>query len=143
MMLRLNVQILTWTVRTRVRNEHLATRGVDQPRGFCAGKKAVAGAGSPAPILLMTNYNRAKAVRRRTQHDAESGRAVAYVEGRMEDHAALMADIRVEMRDLRADMRADFRELRSEMNLRFDRMDQKFFLGLLGVALQVARLQPS
>jgi len=57
------------------------------------------------------------------------------------------------MRDLRAEMRADFRELRSEMNLRFDRMDQKFtwlvgmfvalLLGLLGVALQVARLQPS
>ena len=77
---------------------------------------------------------------------------VAYVEGRMEDHA-LMADIRVEMRDLRAEMRADFRELRSEMNLRFDRIDQKFtwlvgmfvalLLGLLGVALQVARLQPS
>jgi hypothetical protein len=61
----------------------------------------------------------------------------------MEDHAALVADIRVEMRDLRAEMRADFRELRSEMNLRFDRMDQKLFLGLLGVALQVARLQPS
>ena len=78
---------------------------------------------------------------------------VAYVEGRMEDHAALMADIRVEMRDLRAEMRADFRELRSEMIFRFDRMDQKFtwlvgmfvalLLGLLGVALQVARLQPS
>ena len=78
---------------------------------------------------------------------------VAYAEGRMEDHAALMADIRVEMRDLRAEMRADFREFRSEMNLRFDRMDQKFtwlvgmfvalLLGLLGVAAQVARLQPS
>ena len=85
---------------------------------------------------------------------------VAYMEGRMEDHAALMADIRGEMRGLRAEVRGEItevrteiRELRSEMNLRFDRMDQKFtwlvgmfvalLLGLLGVAVQVARLQPS
>ena len=84
----------------------------------------------------------------------------AYVEGRMEDHAALMADIRAEMRGLRTDVRGEIsevrteiRELRSEMNLRLDRTDQKFtwlvgmfvalLLGLLGVALQVARLQPS
>ena len=78
---------------------------------------------------------------------------VAYLEGRMEDHSALMADIRAEMRDLRTEVRADFRELRSEMNLRFDRMDQKFtwlvgmfvalLIGLLGLTVQVARLQPS
>jgi hypothetical protein len=85
---------------------------------------------------------------------------VAYMEGRMEDHAALMADIRAEMRGMRAEVRGEIgevrtevRDLRSEMNLRFDRMDQKFtwlvgmfvalLLGLLGVALQVARLQPS
>jgi hypothetical protein len=85
---------------------------------------------------------------------------VAYMEGRMEDHAALISDIRgemrdlrTEMRDLRTDVRADFRELRSEMNLRFDRVDQKFtwlvgmfvalLIGLLGLAVQVARLQPS
>ena len=85
---------------------------------------------------------------------------VAYMEGRMEDHSSLIADIRGEMRDLRGEMRdlrtevrADIRELRSEMNLRFDRMDQKFtwlvgmfvalLIGLLGLAVQVARLQPS
>ena len=85
---------------------------------------------------------------------------VAYMEGRMEYHAALRADIRAEMRGLRAEVRGEIgevrtevRELRSEMNFRFDRMDQKFtwlvgmfvalLLGLLGVALQVARLQPS
>jgi len=85
---------------------------------------------------------------------------VAYLEGRMEDHTRLTADVRAEMRDLRAefrDLRAEFSELRSEVNLRFDRLDQKFdqkftwlvgmfialLLGLLGVAAQVARLQPS
>jgi hypothetical protein len=85
---------------------------------------------------------------------------VAYLEGRMEDHAELMADIRAEMRGLRTEVRGEItevrteiRELRSEMSLRFDRMDQKFtwlvgmfvalLLGLLGVAVQVARLQPS
>jgi predicted nucleic acid-binding Zn-ribbon protein len=92
---------------------------------------------------------------------------VAYVEGRMEDQRSLigdirsevrdlrveMRDVRVEMRDLRTEVRADIRDLRSEMNLRFDRIDQKFtwlvgmfvalLLGLLGVAVQVARLQPS
>lgn len=85
---------------------------------------------------------------------------VAFVEGRMEDHGALMADVRADMRDVRAEMRdlrtevrADIRQLRSEMNLRFDRMDQKFtwlvgmffalLLGLLGLAVQIARLQPA
>lgn len=67
---------------------------------------------------------------------------VAYLEGRMEDHSALTADIRAEMRALRA-----------EMDRRFDSVDQKFtwlvgvlvgvLLALVGLALQVARLQPS
>lgn len=74
---------------------------------------------------------------------------VAYVEGRMEDHTVLMADIRVEMRDLRSDMR----DLRAEMDRRFDRVDQKFtwlvgilvgvLLAIVGLAFQVARLQSS
>jgi predicted nucleic acid-binding Zn-ribbon protein len=92
---------------------------------------------------------------------------VAYMEARMDDHSSLIADVRGEMRDLRAEMRdlrsevrtdirevrTEIRDLRSEMNVRFDRMDQKFtwlvgmfvalLLGLLGVAAQVARLQPS
>lgn len=72
---------------------------------------------------------------------------VAYLEGRMEDHTALMADIRAEMRGLR-----------ENMDHRFDRMDQKIdrhftwviglfvsmfvtlVLGLLGLSLQMSRL---
>lgn len=50
---------------------------------------------------------------------------VAYLEGRMEDHAALMADIRSEMRDLR-----------SIMNRGFERVDEKMdrhFMWLVGL----------
>ena len=77
---------------------------------------------------------------------------VAYLEGRMEDHTALIADIRVEMRELRSDLRSEMRHLRAEMDRRFDRVDQKFtwlvgmfmalLLALLGLSVQVARLQP-
>ena len=70
---------------------------------------------------------------------------VAYLEGRMEDYTALMADIRAEMRGFR-----------SEMERRFDHVDQKvdrqftWFVGILvgvllalvGLGLQVSRLQP-
>ena len=66
---------------------------------------------------------------------------VAYLEGRMEDHTALMADIR-----------ADMRELRSEIH-RIDHKIDRHFMWLVGVlvgvlsalvglAFQVARLQP-
>jgi hypothetical protein len=66
---------------------------------------------------------------------------VAYMEGRMEDHTALMADIRAEMR-----------ELRSEMH-RFDQKIDRHFMWLAGIlvgvltalaglAIQVARLRP-
>jgi hypothetical protein len=79
---------------------------------------------------------------------------VAYLEGRMEDHTALMTDIRGEMRDLRADMRAEMRDLRTEMDRRFDRIDRKtdrqfmwlvgmlvgVLTGLGGLAFQIARL---
>ena len=77
----------------------------------------------------------------------------------MEDHSALIADVRVEMRDLRAEMRelrtevrSEIRDLRTDMDRRFDRVDQKFtwlvgmfvalLLALLGLTVQVARLQP-
>ena len=77
---------------------------------------------------------------------------VAYVEGRMEDHTALMADIRADMRELRSDIRADMTELRSEIH-RIDHTIDRHFMwlaGLLvgiltalaGLAIQVARLQP-
>jgi hypothetical protein len=66
---------------------------------------------------------------------------VAYLEGRMEDHTALMADIR-----------ADMRELRSEIHRIDHKIDRHFMwlagilVGVLtalgGLALQLARLQP-
>lgn len=77
---------------------------------------------------------------------------VAYLEGRMEDHSALMADIRGELRVLRTDMDHRF----ERVDQRFDRVDQKIdrqfmwlvgilvgvVLGLVGLAFQVAGLQP-
>lgn len=66
---------------------------------------------------------------------------VAYMEGRMEDHTALMADIR-----------ADMRELRSEIHRIDHKIDRHFMwlaglmVGMLtalaGLAIQVARLKP-
>jgi len=66
---------------------------------------------------------------------------VAYMEGRMEDHTTLMADIR-----------ADMRELRSEIHRIDHKIDRHFIwlaglmVGMLtalaGLAIQVARLQP-
>ena len=66
---------------------------------------------------------------------------VAYMEGRMEDHTTLMADIR-----------ADMRELRSEIHRIDHKIDRHFMwlaglmVGMLtalaGLAIQVARLQP-
>ena len=56
---------------------------------------------------------------------AELDERVAYLEGRMEDHTVLMADIRAEMRDLR-----------STMERGFERLDQKIdkhFMWLIGV----------
>lgn len=88
---------------------------------------------------------------------------IAYLEGRMEDHTALMADIRGDMRGLRSEIRADMTELRSEIRadmtgLRSEihRIDQKIdrhfmwlagilvgvLTALAGLAIQVARLRP-
>ena len=58
---------------------------------------------------------------------AELDERVAYLEGRMEDHTVLMADIRAEMR-----------ELRSTMERGFERLDQridKHFMWLIGIML--------
>ena len=77
---------------------------------------------------------------------------VAYIEGRMEDHAALFADIRAEMRDLRANIRAEMTGLRGEMTAFRTEMDRRFtwmigllvgvLMGMVGLAFQIARLQP-
>ena len=55
---------------------------------------------------------------------------VAYLEGRMEDHTALMAETRSEMR-----------ELRSSMDRGFDRLDHKLdrhFMWLVGLQIGFA-----
>ena len=63
---------------------------------------------------------------------------VTYLERRMEDHAALMADIRSEMRELRSEMRADMTALRLTVEGGFSRLDQKIdrqFMWLVGIVL--------
>jgi len=55
---------------------------------------------------------------------------VAYLEGRGEEHAAAIGEVRADIRDFRTDLR-DFRaemnrDFRAEMNQRFDRIDAKF-----------------
>ena len=60
---------------------------------------------------------------------------VAYLEGRSEDHAAAIGEIRGDVRDLRVDVR----ELRSEMIHRFEAVDRPFeavdakFLWVIGL----------
>ncbi len=57
---------------------------------------------------------------------------VMYLERRMEDHTALMADLRSEMRDLRSEMT----NLRSTVEGGFSRLDQKIdrhFMWLVGI----------
>ncbi len=44
---------------------------------------------------------------------------VAYLEGRMEDHSALMADIRAEMRELRPAMERGFERLDHKVDRHF------------------------
>ena len=76
---------------------------------------------------------------------------VAYIEGRMDDHTALMSELRAEVRELRAEMRG----FRSDVDRRFERVAHKidrqftWLVGLLvgvlgalaGLAIQLARLQ--
>ena len=68
---------------------------------------------------------------------------VAYLEGRGEDHAGAMGELRMDMRDLRgemrglrgemsdlrgemSDLRSEMSDLRTEMNRRFDNVESKF-----------------
>lgn len=87
---------------------------------------------------------------------------VAYVEGRMEDHSALFADIRAEMREMRGEMTAfrtemkaeltvfrieftgDVRGLRTEMDRRFTwtiGLLMGVLIAMVGMMFQMARLQ--
>ena len=87
------------------------------------------------------------------------GQRVVQLEGQMQEHAGAIGDLRratdglqVETRDLRSEVR----DLRAEMNRRFEHMDQKIdrhftwlvgmlvalLLGLVGLSLQISRLQP-
>jgi uncharacterized coiled-coil protein SlyX len=57
---------------------------------------------------------------------------VAYLEGRGEEHAAAIREVRLDVRELRAEMR----DLRADMNRRFDRLESRFdtkFMWLIGV----------
>jgi predicted secreted Zn-dependent protease len=47
---------------------------------------------------------------------------VAYLEGRGEEHAAAIGEVRADIRDLRTDVR----DFRVEVNQRFDRVDARF-----------------
>jgi hypothetical protein len=47
---------------------------------------------------------------------------VAYLEGRGEEHAAAITEVRSDVRELRVEVR----DLRGEMNRRFDQIDAKF-----------------
>ncbi len=47
---------------------------------------------------------------------------VAYLEGRGEEHAAAIGEVRADIRDLRTELR----DFRVDVNQRFDRVDAKF-----------------
>jgi hypothetical protein len=47
---------------------------------------------------------------------------VAYLEGRGEEHAAAIGEVRADIRDLRTELR----DFRAEANQRFDRVDSRF-----------------
>ena len=65
----------------------------------------------------------------------------------MEDHAALFADIRAELRGLRAEMRGEFTVLRAEMDRRFTwtigllvGVFVSVLMGMVGLAFQISRI---
>ena len=47
---------------------------------------------------------------------------IAYLEGRGEEHAAAIGEVRADVRDLRT---TELRDFRADMNQRFDRVDAK------------------
>ena len=54
---------------------------------------------------------------------------VAYLEGRGEEHAAAIAEVRADIRDVRGDVRdvrTEVRDFRVELNRRFDQMESRF-----------------
>jgi len=54
---------------------------------------------------------------------------VAYLEGRGEEHAAAIGEVRTDIRDVRTDIRdvrTDLRDFRVEVNRRFDHVDVRF-----------------
>ena len=69
---------------------------------------------------------------------------VAYLEGRGEEHAGAIAEVRQDVRELRTEMR----DMRVEMNRRFDQVDVKFtwmigfqFAGFLGMIAALLNLR--
>jgi len=66
---------------------------------------------------------------------------VAYLEGRGEEHAAAIAEVRSDIRDVGTDIRevrAEMRDFRADVNRRFDYVDVRFaqmdakFLWMIG-----------
>lgn len=54
---------------------------------------------------------------------------VAYLEGRGEEHAGAISEVRTDIRDLRVevrDLRGEVRDLRDEMGRRFEAVDRRF-----------------
>ena len=54
---------------------------------------------------------------------------VAYLEGRGQEQAVQIAEVRADIRDVRADIRdvrTELRDFRVEVNRRFDQVDMKF-----------------
>ena len=54
---------------------------------------------------------------------------VAYLEGKNEETAGAISELRTDVREMRTDVRdvrAEVRDLRSEMNRRFEQVDTKF-----------------
>lgn len=76
---------------------------------------------------------------------------IAYIEGRMEDHAALFADIRAEMREMRGEMSAFRTDVTAELRSFRTEMDRRFtwtisllvgvLMAMVGVVFQIARWQ--
>ena len=64
---------------------------------------------------------------------------VAYLEGRGEEHAGAIGEVRADIRDLRAevrDLRADVSQFRGDVNQRLDRFEARFdtrFMWMVGL----------
>src|SRR4051794_2182666 len=74
------------------------------------------------PALYRRCYDRAVVAWWRVREMPSVEERVAYLEGRNEDPAAAVTDVRTDVRDLRTDVR----ELRTEMVRRFEHSDTRF-----------------